>query len=610
MKLARVNQRRFWAGLTALLLCAGLLALFGTSLKTEQVIVLLVPDAQAKDLAVTHAWVDAAREEGIRLVVKTDNEFMRRTPRSNSVVGVILPDTVHRQASSLLIDMLQGYVSGGGHLFVAFDAGVLDASTDTYGDERSRLSELVGVNYALYGAQRDQTIATGAVYGERESARQLGIQPGKLDFRFASYPELGELTTYSYARLQHSFFRTQPAPKAHVLLKSFDGDAVVTHHAVGKGSVLFANLALGYLKTRTDAYLLHTLLRHFATGMLKQPHLSSVPNGEGGLVLNLHIDSNASQRPLLALEANGWFNTGPFTMHVTAGPDTSRVGDRLGLDVDNNTEILAFLQRMAALGHEVGSHGGWNHNIFGYNANAGNEAEYRPYLELNHQSISKAMGTPVSSYSAPMGNQPVWATHWLERQGVKAYYFTGDAGLGPTRSYFEGKRPESGIWAFPVTHFRTIATFEELDLPPAINQTDAFTRFLSSLAHFVSDQRVARMFYFHPPALSHFNATTDTLFRQTAQLRGEGRFQWYTMERLAIFLSRREQAQWAITGSTGQARRLEASSTDSLKELTWVIPAAGARRINTVQGVAQVRRDGPDWLVTAGDCKTLVLELK
>jgi Polysaccharide deacetylase len=296
-------------------------------------------------------------------------------------------------------------------------------------------------------------------------------------------------------------------------------------------------------------------------------------------------------------------------MHVTAGPDTSRPGDRLGLDIDNNTEMQAFLRRMAALGHEVGSHGGWNHNIFGYNANADNEAEYRPYLELNHESISRTMGTPVSSYSAPMGNQPVWATHWLERQGVKAYYFTGDAGLGPTRSYFEGKRPASTVWAFPVTHFRTIATFEELDLPRVAQQADAFTQFLGSLAGFVAEQRVARMFYFHPPALPLFHSAMGALFRQAAQLQGEDRFRWYTMERLAVFLSRREKVQWAVTEAPGRSRRLLASSTESLQELTWVVPGGGVRQIAVVQGVAQLRKDGADWLVTAGDCQTLELEL-
>jgi peptidoglycan/xylan/chitin deacetylase (PgdA/CDA1 family) len=599
-----------WLALTVLGACTALLVLLFNSSTTEQAIVLLVPDAEAKDLPVTQAWVDAAREEGIRMVVRTDDEFMRHTSRTNSVSGVILPDTVHRRASGLLIDMLQGYASGGGRVFVAFDAGVLDATTDSYASDRSRLSRLVGVDYALYGTQRDDTITTGAVYGSHESARLLGIQPGKLDFKFAAYPDLGELSTYGYPRLIHSFFRTKRTDGARVLLNSFEGDAVVTQHAVGEGSVLFANLALGYLKTRTDGYLLHTLLRHFAVNMLQQPHLSPVPNGQGGLVLNLHIDSNAAQKPLLALEAIGWFDAGPFSLHVTAGPDTSKLGDRMGLDIDNNPEMQGFLRRMAAAGHEVGSHGGWNHNIFGFGANDENEAQFRPYLEYNHKTMSKALGTPVKSYSAPMGNQPVWVTHWLAEQGLKAYYFTGDAGLGPTRSYFEGKRPDAKVWAFPVTHFRTVATLEELDQTEADQQSTPFTKFLESLTDFVATERMARLIYFHPPAMTSFEPAVKTLIESSSGHQAKGRFRWYTMERLADFLTLRDEAEWTVTGQPGRAQRLLATTPKTLKELTWVVPTASVRNVVVLQGVAQVRKQGADWLVTAGDCQTLELELQ
>ena len=74
-------------------------------------------------------------------------------------------------------------------------------------------------------------------------------------------------------------------------------------HTLGQGTVLFANLPLGYLKTQTDSYLLHRLLSHFAVAMAQQPTLASTPQAQGGMVLNLHVDSNAAQTPLAMLEA-------------------------------------------------------------------------------------------------------------------------------------------------------------------------------------------------------------------------------------------------------------------------------------------------------------------
>jgi Polysaccharide deacetylase len=282
----------------------------------------------------------------------------------------------------------------------------------------------------------------------------------------------------------------------------------------------------------------------------------------------------------------------------------------MGLDIDNNPEMQGFLRRMAAAGHEVGSHGGWNHNIFGHGANANNEAQFRPYLEFNHTTMSKTLGTPVRSYSAPMGNQPVWVTHWLEQQGMKAYYFTGDAGLGPTRTYFEGKRPDARVWAFPVTHFRNIATLEELDPSEADQESTPFTKFLEALTDYVATERVSRLIYFHPPAMTSFEPAVKTLIESSTDYQAKGRFRWYTMERLADFLSLRDKAEWTVTGEPGRSQRLLATSTATLKELTWIVPTASVRSVVVLQGVAQLRKQGADWLVTAGDCQTLELELQ
>ncbi|MFP8777237.1 hypothetical protein [Hydrogenophaga sp. RWCD_12] len=601
---------RLWVLLGALLLLGGVATLYSRSLATGPSIVLLVPSEAALALPVTQAWIDAAQEEGLSLTPMTDDTFLRYGGDRQRIAGVILPDTVHPQASEMLVNQLHRYVEAGGQLFLTFDAALLDSQNGFYAAAQSRLSTLAGVRYAMYAQLKDQTIALGPVYGSAGSVKTLGLQPGKFDFSTSTRLPLGELTTYGYPHLRHSHFRTDAPTSARTLLSSENGDVVVSTNHYGKGQVLFANLPLGYLKTRTDAYLLHRLLGHFASSMLQQPHLSPVPQAIGGLVLNLHVDSNASLKPLKVLDEAGWFDQGPFSIHVTAGPDTESEGDGLGVGVKDNPDMKSFLRRQIARGHEVGNHGGWNHNLFGKQASEANRDRFEPMLALNQMSMSAATGSVPSSYSAPMGNQPAWATAWLRREGFKGFYSTGDNGLGPTRSYEQGRRPEpSNLWAFPVSSYRRVATFEEIgnEEPPVPPQEMA--AYLADLTRFVADTHEARLFYFHPPAATQHLVSIDVLMAESRRLADLGRFRWYTMAQLSDFMNRRALVQWQPTPGEGTQGGFIASSSASLNQLAWVLPKGDKKQFRVVRGHASVRQDGPDWIVTAdGDDRQLQVQ--
>jgi hypothetical protein len=602
-----------WVGAAAALLLGGALAA-NRVLQNEDTlsVVLLLPQAGSTDLPIVQAWLDAAREEGLHVTPMTDDAFMRYGGAQGRIAGVILPDSVHREASDLLISQLYDHVHGGGRLLLSFDAGLQAPGLDAFATDVSRLSRLAGVDYAMYRALRDNTYADDRVLGSRAAEQLLGLQPGKLDFKHSVRPPLGELTTYGYPRLHYPHLRTQPAAEvaAQVLLQSPAGDVIVARHRFGEGEVLFANLPLGYLKTRTDGHLLHRLLNHFVVDMLQQPRLAPVPQGVGGMVLNLHIDSNAAELPLLQLERDGWFRQGPFSLHLTAGPDTYEVGDRMGINLDHNREMRAFLNRQVLLGHEVGNHGGWGHNIFGNHANNSNRVDYEPMLALNHVSVSSAIQRPARSYSAPMGNHPDWAHRWLQDQGFKAYYFTGDNGLGPTRSYVGGQRATSGLWAFPVSNLHQIATFEELEQPRLGRSANDMAQFLEGLTNHAVDTRVARLFYFHPPAAEDYQDVLDGLSEQTQRLASQQRFRWYSMEGLADFMTQREQVRWHVRQSRTQGRQLVASSTADLKDMSWVFPLASASGFEVLSGHASVRRHATDWVVTAEAGRELVVSIQ
>jgi hypothetical protein len=80
------------------------------------------------------------------------------------------------------------------------------------------------------------------------------------------------------------------------------------------------------------------------------------------------------------------------------------------------------------------------------------------------------------------------------------------------------------------------------------------------------------------------------------------------MAELSRFLDRREATQWSIA-RRGDNERLEAESPDSLKDMTWLVPANHYTEPHLIEGTAEIARDGSDWSIKATDGKKLVVDL-
>ena len=302
---------------------------------------------------------------------------------------------------------------------LVYDAGTL-LPQGKYARGGSRLSDLAGVTYALYDQLHDNTIRWASIAGNSGTARQMEIPPGKY-YPFekdASSPgsEGGfevQLRRYKFGELTYPSFVTSGGYAGEVLFHSQAG-VVAGRHAYDKGSVLFVNLPLGYLKANTDGLLLHAFLNYFAKRSLFLPYLMSVPDGVGGLVLNWHVDSNAAIKPIEEISSWALLKQGPYSVHVTAGPDVLRPGDGKGFNVLHNRIGQELLRQYEKLGYQVGSHGGWMHNYFAAHIDKDNPADLEKYLVWNAEALEQVTGRRVTEYSAPEGNQPAWVTHWLE----------------------------------------------------------------------------------------------------------------------------------------------------------------------------------------------------
>ncbi|MGZ4814435.1 MAG: polysaccharide deacetylase family protein [Terriglobales bacterium] len=601
---------------------------YASSAGTQSVdtIYLLVPDNVGPSDPVAREWADAAEEEGLHLALLHDSEFLSPLQRSKPIPGLIVPDSIHRTANATLIGALHEYVHQGGNLMVVYDACTWDLDSH-FARIQSRLSDLVGVGYALYERYTTDSIHWSSVWGDSEAMKQLGIPPGKYvlagsnsrgkvrpvslpdrDLSEDAKPERDQLvlSRYEFGDLHYPAFRTASDFDGKVLLHSSGGVAAGIRKD-NLGQVMFVNLPLSYLEERTDGMLMHSFLRYFGVKMVGVPYLSSVPDGTGGLVFNWHIDAKSMAAPLQQLIAAGVFDRGPYSIDFTAGPDVDQPGDGKGLNVGHDAETDRLIKELQHRRHTIGSHGGWIHNYFGEHVSDNNEKEFSKYIEWNIEAIQKVTGKPVVEYSAPLGNQPPWVSRWLEKRHINCYYFAGDTGMGPTQVYRGSTRDGENIWAFPIVHLGPYASLEEMGF--ANVRPQVVEEWLSDVADFVAEDRSARLIYTHPLGATKYIGALRQFLSHADQLAGEHRFRWYTMAELADFMNTRKKVEWSLLSKGSDSIVLKASSPETLNGQTWIFSKAQYDKPTVRHGKVQVSSDNENWLLSAGDCKEMSVEM-
>ena len=617
-----MTRARLWITVTTLCTLLGIAALLYLEVINNDAAItlaVLVPDDVDSNDPYLTAWIDAAEEEGLPLEIIRAHTLLRPFPfggwlHLRRFAGIILPDTIHKSASDILLTALDTYVREGGKLMITFDAATLTLPNQTYAPQKSRLSELAGIDYAFYDQLKDTTIRHGQVFGSDNTFLALHIPPGKF-YRDKQNPALnGEATlfTYKYGALRYAHFVTRGIYRGQALMHTGNHELVAGIREHEKGDVMFVNLPLGFLKTRTDGMLLHGFLRYFGEHIAGLPSLSNTPNGRGGLIMNLHVDSNAVFPVLRQLKNTKLFKQGPYSIHITAGPDTSELHDGLGFDLQGEPAAAEWLKFFAQRNDAVGSHGGWIHNYFGYNVSEHNRNQFEPYLLSNKQAIESVINKPVTEYSAPLGTHPLWVTQWLETQNISAYYFTGNTGMGPTKTYRNGKRSFQKTWAFPVMTMGKHASIEEF-YEDGVSEKET-TEWLRSITDFTVNDHSTRLIYFHPTGILHYLDSIDTWLDHTQKLKKQGRFFWYTMTDVANFLIEREKVTWKITRPSPDKIPSEiiikGSHPHSLARQSWRLAADHYTQPTVLKGMADIVRDGNIWLVSARGEKHLVFTTK
>lgn len=465
-------------------------------LQSSNMEVLIVHDGNQSSLGV-RAFQSILEEEGVPFSFIKNQKLITMDPKklSRTKPALLYPDGSDSYIDQDTAFWMKKYIQGGGHLLSVYDVGTKDIK-GRYRLNGGVLDKLIGVRTIRYKERKEKAFIDGAISFETvETASYFGIPKGKIDAN-------GTLVGYMYGQLNYPYADNcllDRSLKVYLWGTRKDGTRIplMVHKGLGDGSILYVNLPLAYLKGNSDDLWARSVLRTFLFKMVKIPHIVSAPYGRGGLVINWHIDSDIELIVQPWFLANGYYDHRlKYSIHITAGPDCDVPGDKQGFDADGKgKEIVKALLPYGI----IGSHGGWAHNWFAQNVEDKKFSGevIQTYINKNNQALEKITGYPITEYSAPDGifPQPL-STHILKDLNMTSYYYPGDTGSAPNRTFYQEEMVSKDIIAFPVMTFNKYASLAELQR--AHYSRKDTEELLKDLINYSIKNRTVRLFYSHP----------------------------------------------------------------------------------------------------------------
>lgn len=480
--------------------------------------------------------------------------------------ALIFPDALVQAMPAETLARTQEFMKAGGDVAVILDPGIKDTS----GAYRSGgvLAPIVGVQYQRYRQERDRAYVRGRVDFENPAVttHAWGIPPGKL---YQGHVVGG----YTYGGLDYPIASaTLTDPRVEVFAHYRD-IPILSTRTVGDATALWVNLPLGYLKSYGDDLPLRAFLRNFLLNTVRIPHLVPAPGGVGGIVMDWHIDSSVEWEGIPAMIKAGVVRAGlEQQFDVTAGPFRDEPGDGLGFDACGAGR--PYLESLLPYG-DVGSHGAWSHNWSSSRLEAGTlgEEEFERLVARNSDCLESVTGESVRTYSAPNGAHPQpFATAALERLGVRSYYYTGDTGSAPNRTFHEGRMVSDKVWAFPVMPNGIYASIGEM-IRKGLSPAD-IEGWLNETLEFVMDERTVRLIYSHPYDLgdAHYRAAFVRFLDRIERLQVAGLVRLAPTDYFARFMTRFVATDFSFTEKLGRFT-VDLHNAAGLTDVSFAIPA-------------------------------------
>ena len=507
--------------------------------KTIKVLLVYNPEYARSKSSVLAAYESVLQEEGVsfekfdvfQLSTLNVADIVKRVP------VMILPDGILVHVPAQFGEWTKEYLSKGGNVAVIYDAGTRQQKGHFL--ERSVFADIVGLNYITFSTTGAGAFGHAHIKFASEKARDFFQVPmGKtLDGLI--------LSGYAYGALQYPVAENKPVrelPEKDILAYAIMGNnekfpaIVLTDYAAGK--VLYVNLPLGSLKADSDDLPLRSALRTFLFDIAGIPHVMNTEAGRGGVVIDWHVDSAVEHKTLPLMLKTGLIRKGiAASFDITAGDFLDNPGDGEGFDACGKGRHLAEILKGYGT---IGSHGGWAHNWFAKNIEDGvfKEKEMREYIVKNNKCLETITGYRITEYAAPVGvhPQPV-TTRILEDLGIIAYYYTGDTGSGPNRTFYQGKMVSDKVIAFPVMPFGKMASLYEMAVLD--KKTDSQVReWLFDILSYSARNRTVRLFYSHPYNIENYPHAMKAFMDKVDNMQKDGEISIRPMSDFASFFLR------------------------------------------------------------------------
>ena len=487
--------------------------------------VLLVynPEYAKSKSSVLPAYESVLQEEGVSF--ESFDVFQLSTLSVAAIVKrvpvMILPDSMLVHVPTQFVDWTKEYLSKGGKVAVIYDVGTRHQNGRFL--ERSVFADIVGLNYITFSTTGAGAFGHAHIKFTSEAARDFFQVPmGKTLNGLV-------LSGYAYGALQYPIAENKPVrelPEKDIYAYAIKANneklpaIVLTDYEAGK--VLYVNLPLGSLKAESDDLPLRSVLRTFLFDVAGIPHVMNTEAGRGGVAIDWHVDSSVEHKTLPLMLKTGLIRKGiKASFDITAGDFRDNPGDGLGFDACGKGRQLAEILKEYGT---IGSHGGWGHNWFARNIEDGvfKEKEMRENIVRNNKCLETITGYKITEYAAPDGvhPQPV-TTQILEDLGIIAYYYTGDTGSGPNRTFYQGKMVSDKVIAFPVMPFGKMASLYEMAVLDKKKESEV-REWLFDILSYSARNRTVRLFYSHPYNIEHYPQTMKVFMDRVDKMQRDG----------------------------------------------------------------------------------------
>jgi hypothetical protein len=531
------------------------------------------------------AFKSVLEEEGIPYRLVDIGTLLSVNPKelAKHKPAIIIPDGTLQHIHPNAMEWFKDYLSYGGSLLISQDAGIKNYAGAYL--KSAIFSPLLGINYILYDKLRADSFSEGYV---KIVDGDLEITPGKIDKQQRLIAGYMRELTYSYAKTENNGFDGKTL--AFVVDKKDNNEyKALVWKKYKEGYIFYSSLPLGYLKAYSDDMVLRSVLRYFLFKLVKIPHLMNTPKGKGGLVINWHIDANPDWKYIPMMLEKGYIRKGiEYSFHITAGDFRDKPGDNLGFDACGKGR--KYVEMIMPYG-TIGSHGGWAHNWFSNGILEGriSKKDIYKYIEKNNKCLESITGYKIREYSAPAGVHPQpETTKILEKLGVVAYYYMGDSGSSPNRTFIDGKMVSSKVIAFPITPYGITTSLYEM-YKSGVNEEEVY-KFLVSLTDFCIKTRQIRLFYLHSYNIPLYPNAILRAIDYWESKEKDGLLEVHSMGYFADFLSRFLKTEYSFRKNDDKLV-VKLENPEGLKDIGIAIPNYYGKVLSFPKEVAFLDQD-------------------